>query len=771
MAFQGVTANGLGSDYAESNFPYMVKFDNTNDYILVRTDSQPDVVTIGVKMLGGSSTSKITVQASTDGVNFDAGEVLTISGSSSAELQLTTTRSFGADVRYVKMLFTKGSNVGVGPITITSTEPYITIESDAFELTANEEDGYLEIEYGNFNPSSFDIMYCNANGEELSEAPDWFTLAIEAPQGETGDFVYYVADANDGEARTAYFKVYASLGEGQETVYSNLVTVTQAAPVVDYASLPFIWEGGTSGDLDNENGVTVNSDSDYAAQNAPYRIKFSASTHYILVKTNDQPAVVSVGIKKFGSGNTSTLNIEGSSDGQSFTTVQSFTVSGAQNDELTFITTSAFNANYRYVKISFNKPSSGGSNIGVGPITISGLESYELTINGYGSSTTGGWNLIASPVSTTPDQVTNMLTEETTAPYSYDLYRFNQTAESEWENYHQHSGDFNIVPGTGYLYANKGDVNNIPNTVTLTFTGVPYSGDGEIELVYNTANSDSKMHGWNLVGNPFDVDAEISDDYYMMNEEGSELIVNEGNIVEAMQGVFVQATAAGQTVIFDPQSRAKSNDNDNKVVINISRNRGIIVDRAVVRFGEGRQLPKMQLFENSAKLYITQDNKDYAVVRTEAQGEMPVNFRAAENGTYTITVNPEGVEMNYLHLIDNMTGADVDLLAATSTGSVATYTFNASTTDYSSRFRLVFAANNEDGVSTGSTAFAFYSNGTWVINNTGEATLQVVDVNGRILSNETVNGSVSKAINAPAGVYMLRLINGNDVKTQKIVVR
>ena len=80
---------------------------------------------------------------------------------------------------------------------------------------------------------------------------------------------------------------------------------------------------------------------------------------------------------------------------------------------------------------------------------------------------------------------------------------------------------------------------------------------------------------------------------------------------------------------------------------------------------------------------------------------------------------------------------------------------------------LVFAT----GSNNDSDNFAFFSNGTWVISNDGEATLQVVDVMGRILSSETVNGSVSKAINASAGVYMLRLINGNDVKTQKIVVR
>ena len=72
----------------------------------------------------------------------------------------------------------------------------------------------------------------------------------------------------------------------------------------------------------------------------------------------------------------------------------------------------------------------------------------------------------------------------------------------------------------------------------------------------------------------------------------------------------------------------------------------------------------------------------------EFQGEIPVNFRAAENGTYTITVAPENVEINYLHLIDTMTGADMNLLTEPS------YTFESKTTDDESRFRLVFSAQN-----------------------------------------------------------------------------
>jgi hypothetical protein len=41
--------------------------------------------------------------------------------------------------------------------------------------------------------------------------------------------------------------------------------------------------------------------------------------------------------------------------------------------------------------------------------------------------------------------------------------------------------------------------------------------------------------------------------------------------------------------------------------------------------------------------------------------------------------------LDYLHLIDNLTGADVDLL------QMPEYTFTAKTTDYASRFRLVFS--------------------------------------------------------------------------------
>ena len=104
---------------------------------------------------------------------------------------------------------------------------------------------------------------------------------------------------------------------------------------------------------------------------------------------------------------------------------------------------------------------------------------------------------------------------------------------------------------------------------------------------------------------------------------------------------------------------------------------------------------------------------------------------------------------------------DIDLLATPS------YSFTARKDDYASRFRLVFSANENDN---GNEDFAFISDGDIIIN--GAGTLQVIDVLGHVLYNLKVNSAFRIPNSAfPAGVYVLRLINGENVKTQKIVIR
>ncbi len=374
------------------------------------------------------------------------------------------------------------------------------------------------------------------------------------------------------------------------------------------------------------------------------------------------------------------------------------------------------------------------------------------------TGTSDHYYLIASPIGeVSPENVTDMLSP------SYDLYYYDQTKEKEWVNYKPNPGntnlnpEFSLEPGKGYLYANSNDV-------TLKFIGAPFTASEpfEVSLVYDAGDQNTDLIGWNLVGNPFPETAYIDRDFfYRTNLENTELEAESGAIAP-MEGVFVRATGTDDnTLNFSTTAPSKSGE---QLIINLTQNRGVSIDRAIVSFDEGEMLPKFMLNENNTKLYIPQGNHDYAVVRSAVQGELPLNFSASKNGTYTLSIDTENVDMNYLHLIDNMTGTDVDLLQTSS------YTFEANLNDYESRFKLVFAAACED-VEGDSESFAFFSNGNWVINNNGKATLQIIDLNGRVLCNEQINGCYSKSFEATPGVYMLRLINGDNVKVQKVVVR
>ena len=391
-------------------------------------------------------------------------------------------------------------------------------------------------------------------------------------------------------------------------------------------------------------------------------------------------------------------------------------------------------------------------------------------INGYGDSN-NNWYFIASPLTTTMLEYSDGWSYVNALTGEYDLYAFDATASGlEWINFKSSSthaaftsGNNNpvLVAHTGYLYANSEDMD-------LEFEGAT------AESSYNKVLTDDftyeegatyNWNGWALVGNPFTCNAYISyvdadgialeADFYTLNTDNTYSLMSSSDALAPCTGAFINYAATGK-IQYSTEAPAKGMGLLN---MTLSQNRGRI-DQARIRFGEGFNLGKMN-FRDSSKLYIQQDNVDYGVVYTENSGEMPVSFKAEANGTYTISFNAENVSFNYLRLIDNLTGTEVDLLANPS------YTFSASTSDYACRFKLVFGVNTGVGEITDA-PFAFISNGNLLVN--GEGTLQMVDMMGRVLSTEQINGSYSKGLNVSAGVYVLRLTNGNDVKTQKIVV-
>ena len=424
---------------------------------------------------------------------------------------------------------------------------------------------------------------------------------------------------------------------------------------------------------------------------------------------------------------------------------------GGQGDDVSLNLSAANHAGYSVYDYSTNNGTLTGDD---NPYTLT-MAAANATINARFSTTksitatpsasaASGWYLIASPfVSVTPSEENGFLTN------LYDLFRFNQSAELEWENWEQTGSHyhFNLEPGRGYLYANSEEV-------SLTFIGTPYSGNGQVSLSYSTANTDERMRGWNLIGNPFGTTRTIGTAFYRMNTDHNELIAASGDI-DPMEGIFVYRDKddGPESVTFSPSGSKGVESNENNIVINLNDNKGTIIDRAIVSFDESRTLPKFQINEDNTKIYIPQNGKDYAIAFSYKIGELPLNFKANETSVYTLSFS--GENMTGVSLVDMIDGAVIDLSVND------TYTFIGTPTDREDRFKLVFNSLNDSNIEI----FAYQSGNEIVVS--GEGELQVFDVMGRLVMTQYINGVEAVEKPSTTGVYIFRL----NEKSQKIVVR
>ena len=388
----------------------------------------------------------------------------------------------------------------------------------------------------------------------------------------------------------------------------------------------------------------------------------------------------------------------------------------------------------------------------------------EKAISPYGTASgmNNGWHLIASPLteSTWPQQWNGFLANE------YDLYYYDEPTHF-WKNHKQN--DFNIEPLKGYLYANSQDD-------TLVFQANLRAGNATVSIPLSYSTSAGDLKGFNLVGNPFahNVTAYtgngVADEVYRMNDDGSELVVDAISATSPLkpcEGFFVKTTGDNASITFNDGAKVMDRSlslSKGRIILDLIQD-GHIVDRFILK-KDGASLEKFTLSEGSTRVYVSRNRQDWAVVPMDGK-EQTVNFKPMMDGTYTLRVYVEGLELDYLHLKDKKTGNNVDLLTS------QTYSFDAKTTDRESRFRLVFSGASIGSAST--EPFAYISNGNIIImadaiEGAFDVSLQVTDVMGRIIHSGDARNGVSTNGMA-SGLYLLRLINGDTVRTQKIVIQ
>lgn len=258
----GLSQNGLGSDYADGHKPYLTKLDTNNDYVQVKYDSPASFVKFAVKMIGGNNTSYMTVQGSAAGQSFTDIEKFTISGKNNDILSFTTSQPIDTEYRYIRLLFKKGSNVGLGAVEISkhSTDPVINADN-VLGVSAR----------GVVNQELAYTITNTVEGAVLSVAGD--DTVVEAIEMD-GTITYDVKKNTSKESREG--SITLTYSKGGETLAEKTVKVQQLAPVfkVSRASVEIDATKGA------QTTITVTSDFDWMADaSASAGFSFSPNTY------------------------------------------------------------------------------------------------------------------------------------------------------------------------------------------------------------------------------------------------------------------------------------------------------------------------------------------------------------------------------------------------------------------------------------------------------------------------------------------------------------
>ena len=398
---------------------------------------------------------------------------------------------------------------------------------------------------------------------------------------------------------------------------------------------------------------------------------------------------------------------------------------------------------------------SGNNNFG-GIYTEDIESSIDVNVPTWESTSKTGWRAISSPINGQAfSGVTNLKSVS-----KHNIYRYDES-KRQWQEYRNDANRYNVFEnGRGYVYRSE-DVIGV-----VSFNGK--CNTGKLKLTLSRADKVDDLTGFNLIGNPYaheiykgvEISNEfLADDYYILLPNGNWEVTSDSEAIPVGSAILVQATKDNAKLVFDEDATATKRASSDNIWFTVANSE--YSDVACVNFREGHSLNKMAHYnEDAMMLYIINDGENFASANmSESDGIIELGFEAKKLGQYTLTFKANG-SFGYMHLIDKMTGADIDLLADNE------YSFIGTDGDDNDRF-IVKLSENAGNTTSVNDCFAWQSGNDVIVEGNGQ--LQIFDVTGRMVMTQNVNGIETINVNAN-GVYIFRLI-GNETKTQKIVVR
>lgn len=391
------------------------------------------------------------------------------------------------------------------------------------------------------------------------------------------------------------------------------------------------------------------------------------------------------------------------------------------------------------------------------------------------------WHLFASPLTTS---IQASASSCFTGAY-IDKY---VEASGEWLRL---LTDAYATPDFGY------SLNFLAGTTTLAFPGLLRTSPAAYSGLSYTPGAGGYGNGWNLIGNPYpcavnpalcSVPTGINAYVYVWNgvqyttlSIGSN--ANPGTIA-ALQGFFVRTNSGTNSLILGNTAKTHTGTflksvNSMREMLKLNITGNSYSDETFVRFHEPATAGFDQEFDayklagidEAPQLYSMLPHEKAAVNTLPALSDrQDVSLGLKVGAATNYTIKAEGIDSFdpevSIQLDDLKLGTSQDLRINPA------YSFAASPGDIENRFMLRFESTTgikEQGVS-GVKVDAF--NGNIRINNNGQATgnIYVFSASGQLVANSVIHkGETLLSITTP-GMYLVKVVNGKNSVTQKVVV-
>jgi hypothetical protein len=423
------------------------------------------------------------------------------------------------------------------------------------------------------------------------------------------------------------------------------------------------------------------------------------------------------------------------------------------------------------------------------------------TVNRYISGNAEAWHFISSPVS--GQAITGSWTP--TGTYGdgsgYDFYAYSEPTNM-WLNQKVGANtisSFNV--GQGYMIAYQasnptktfaGNLNNGTTSIAITKSGTSaYAGANLVGNPYASSIDWKAATGWtrtNLVSNGGGYDLYIwnqtENNYGVYNSaSGTDAGTNStSRYIGPMQGFIVAAASSGN-LIMDNNVRVHNNagtwlknteSESNAIRIKAISENGYGSDEAIVEYGHsgntGGAEKMFSFVETAPSVYLPKDNTDYSISFLTSVSDtylVPLNFKAGAAGSYRLEFTFDPSVYSMVELEDKSTGVRQNLKEN------AVYNFSSATADAADRFTIHFGAVGIDEATEYQPVAYVYDDKLYVRNQNEKASLQLFDLQGRLVQSWILNGTglQSRMIDQPSGIYLVRISEAASVKTAKVVVK